>query len=136
MSDERKHRPGSAGGKRSRFGEWLSLSDHMTDVGDCFLALIGLPLFRSQLAAALGRPPDEVTAARLAVLAHLHDLGKLSSTFQARMLDPTIRAGHTTEGWHLLCAEEAIDVARALALPEIGEWGDAARRLFVAATRC
>ncbi len=112
---------------------WLPLTDHMADVADCFAALIRLPLFQARLEAAAGRAPDPVTTERLCALAYLHDLGKLSSAFQAKALDPAIKAGHTAQGWQLLSAAETVNVADALGLPEIYEWGGALTGLFLAA---
>lgn len=48
---------------------WLSLSQHMDDVAECFAALIRLPLFSTRLADAARRDLDEVTLERLRVLA-------------------------------------------------------------------
>ncbi|MGV6874109.1 CRISPR-associated helicase Cas3' [Pseudochelatococcus sp. B33] len=111
---------------------WLPLTDHMADVAACFAALIRLPLYRARLAAAIGHDPDLVTIERLCVLAYLHDLGKLSSAFQARAMNPGLKAGHTAQGWQVF-SPEGQAVARALALPEMANWGEAADRLLLAA---
>jgi len=121
-----------AWGKFAEPNLWLPLADHMGDVADCFAALVDLPLFHERLAAAMKCDPDAGTKARLCVLAYLHDLGKLSSSFQARALDPTIKAGHTAQGWQIFSEQGAV-VVRALALPEMMAWGEAADRLLLAA---
>lgn len=111
---------------------WLSLVDHMADVAACFAALIALPLYRARLAAAIGHDPDPVTIERLCVLAYLHDLGKLSSAFQAKALNRSLKAGHTVQGWQMF-SPEGQAVVQALALPEMVNWGEDADRLLLAA---
>lgn len=105
----------------------------MGDVADCFAALIALPLFTECVERAMGRPRDPVTLARLCVLAYLHDLGKLSSSFQAKASDPRIKAGHSVQGWHVFAPGPASSVTQALAPPEIRRWGSAVNGLFLAA---
>ena len=62
------------------------LEHHMADVGACFEALLAQPTIRQRLAQA-GKlnDIDPVTAARLAVLAALHDIGKVNIGFQTRI---------------------------------------------------
>ena len=62
------------------------LEHHLADVGACFEALLAQPTIRQRLARSgrldsLGDP----TAARLAVLAALHDIGKVNVGFQTRI---------------------------------------------------
>lgn len=121
-----------AWGKFASADIWLALSQHLDDVADCFAALIDLPLLRQRLTGAMGRNPDAVTLERLCVLAWLHDVGKLSAGFQARALNPVRRAGHAAQGWHVFC-QQGKTVGRALGLPEIEQWGEAADRLRFAA---
>ena len=62
------------------------LEHHMADVGACFEALLAQPTIRQRLARAGGlNDIDPVTAARLAVLAALHDIGKVNIGFQTRI---------------------------------------------------
>jgi len=124
--------PSFAWGKFSAPDTWLPLTDHMSDVADCFAALIRLPLFSARLASTIGHEPDPVTIARLCVLAFLHDVGKLSSAFQAKALDPTIKAGHSAQGWQLFQNNDHA-VAEALSMPEVAGWGDAVSNLLFAA---
>lgn len=58
----------------------------MADVGACFEALLAQPTIRQRLAQA-GKLDDiaPVIAARLAVLAALHDIGKVNTGFQTRI---------------------------------------------------
>ena len=84
------------------------LEHHLADVGACFEALLMQPTIRRRLARAGGRDDlDETTAARLAVFAGLHDIGKVNIGFQTRIWTEADRpsrrripfAGHTN---HLL----------------------------------
>ena len=62
------------------------LEHHMADVGACFEALLAQPTIRQRLAASGGFDDlDDVTVARLAVLAALHDIGKVNIGFQTRI---------------------------------------------------
>ena len=62
------------------------LEHHMADVGACFEALLVQPTIRQRLAQA-GKLDDidPVITARLAVLATLHDIGKVNTGFQTRI---------------------------------------------------
>ncbi|APH54990.1 Superfamily II DNA and RNA helicase [Granulibacter bethesdensis] len=111
---------------------WLPLITHLGDVGDCFEALLNLPLYRARLAAIIEKEPDHVTIQRLCALAFLHDIGKLSSGFQAKILTKA-RTGHLLQGYHALWRKEA-GLQDALGLGEdISQWGEAMRSLFLAA---
>lgn len=62
------------------------LEHHIADVAACFEALLKQPTLRKRLARAGGRDDlDEATAARLCVLAALHDVGKVNTGFQTRI---------------------------------------------------
>ena len=62
------------------------LEHHLADVGACLEALLGQPTIRRRLARTAGRDDlDEVTVARLAVFAALHDIGKVNVGFQTRI---------------------------------------------------
>jgi CRISPR-associated endonuclease/helicase Cas3 len=71
-----------AWGKRDAGGVTRSLSQHCLDVAAGFEALLRRPVFRRAAERADGRPLDDATLDRLAVLAHLHDAGKLNAGFQ------------------------------------------------------
>ena len=62
------------------------LEHHLADVGACFEALLAQPTIRDRLARSGGRDYlDDATAARLAVFAALHDIGKVNVGFQTRI---------------------------------------------------
>ena len=80
------------------------LEHHLADVGACFEALLELPLIRRRLAHSGGLEGlDDAAAARLALLAALHDIGKANVGFQTRIWREAdfpagrrkpVRAGH------------------------------------------
>ena len=62
------------------------LEHHLADVAACFEALLAQPTIRKRLARAGGLSDlDGTTAARLCVLAALHDIGKVNVGFQAQI---------------------------------------------------
>ena len=62
------------------------LEHHLADVGACFEALLAQPTIRQRLARSGGLDGlDDVTAARLALLAALHDIGKVNVGFQTQV---------------------------------------------------
>ena len=68
------------------------LEHHMADVGACFEALLAQPTIRQRLAQSGGLTYlDDVTVARLAVLAALHDIGKVNVRFQTRIWEDADR---------------------------------------------
>ena len=83
------------------------LEHHLADVGACLERLLMQPTIRRRLARAGGRDGlDDATAARLAVFAALHDIGKVNIGFQTRIwTDGDLpggrrrqpRAGHTAD---------------------------------------
>ncbi len=82
------------------------LEHHLADVGACFEALLEQPSIRKRLAHAGDMPSlDEFTAARLAVFATLHDIGKVNVGFQTQVWPAEDlrgkrrpgRAGHTLD---------------------------------------
>ena len=84
------------------------LEHHLADVGACFEALMRQPTIRRRMAWAGGWDDlDNATAARLAVFAAMHDIGKVNIGFQTRIWTDADRpsrrripfAGHTN---HLL----------------------------------
>ena len=85
------------------------LEHHCADVAACFQTLLTDPVLRNRFEQAAGQGRlDRVTETRLAVLAFLHDFGKLNAGFQFKVHDraglpPGVppRAGHVAEA--LLC---------------------------------
>ena len=62
------------------------LEHHCADVACCFQALVAEPVLRDRFdRAAGGDGLDDMTLARLSVLAFLHDFGKVSAGFQFRI---------------------------------------------------
>ena len=62
------------------------LEHHLADVGACFEALLAQPTIRRRLARSGGvESLDDATAARLALFAALHDIGKISAGFQTQV---------------------------------------------------
>ena len=62
------------------------LEHHLADVGACFEALLAQPTIRQRLVRSGGLDSlGDPTAARLAVLAALHDIGKVNVGFQTRI---------------------------------------------------
>jgi len=79
---------------------WLSLSQHCLDVARVFYRLVKLRTIRLRLEASAGRPLDDVTLQRLAVITLLHDVGKTNLGFQDKPFassDQPVRAGHIRE---------------------------------------
>lgn len=83
------------------------LEHHLADVAACFEILLKQPTIRKRLARAGGlNDLDGTTAARLCVLAALHDIGKVNVGFQAQIWRPEDlppkrkkpqRTGHVTD---------------------------------------
>ena len=62
------------------------LEHHLADVGACFEALLAQPTIRRRLAHSGGMATlDDETAARLALFAAMHDVGKVNLGFQTRV---------------------------------------------------
>ena len=81
------------------------LEHHLADVGACLEALLAQATIRQRLANTAGRADlDDATAARLAVFAALHDIGKVNVGFQTQVWREgdlngryrPMRAGHTS----------------------------------------
>ena len=82
------------------------LEHHLADVGACLEAVLAQPTIRRRLARTAGLEDlDDVTAARLAVFAALHDIGKVNVGFQTQTWREEDfegrrkpgRAGHTSD---------------------------------------
>ena len=62
------------------------LEHHLADVGACFETLLAQPTIRQRVAHSGGlNSLDKVTAARLALFAALHDIGKVNIGFQTQI---------------------------------------------------
>ena len=87
--------------KRTESGT-LSLTLHGLDTASCLEALLEQPVYKARAAAALGAPLDPVTRERLLLLAFLHDIGKASVPYQARIRAGQIPEGHISEVLNLI----------------------------------
>ena len=113
------------------------LEHHCADVAACFEVLVRSPVLLNRLQRAAGKCPiTNVTLARLAVIAFLHDLGKVSSGFQFKPFpnqDGSRRRqfGHVAEA---LYGIQRLDVCDALGLVGmVDHWGPALEPLILAA---
>ena len=113
------------------------LEHHCADVAACFEALLLEPVLRARFERASGGTGfSDTTAARLTVLAFLHDFGKLNTGFQFKIRDRhefpnpvPPRTGHI--GAALLAPREILET---LGLFDIYQaWGDAVEPLLLAA---
>ena len=92
------------------------LEHHLADVGACFEELLAQPTIRQRLARSGGLDTlDDATAARLALFAALHDIGKVNIGFQTQIwrdADLPVEkrkphyAGHTLDLTPVLCNED------------------------------
>ena len=111
-------------------GRTHRLEHHCADVAACFEALLRGPVLRARFAQAAGTDHfTDTTAARLTLLAFLHDFGKLSVGFQFKVPRPNAPArrppglaGHISAA--LLCFDNS-DICELLGLHEIVDaWGN------------
>lgn len=108
------------------------LAHHLADVGATMEALLRQPTIRHRVAGAGGLDDlPESTAARLAVFAALHDIGKANVGFQCRIWPHETglpqRAGHTADLAPVLAGRDT-ETARwfgdGIAWDEIAAWDD------------
>ena len=115
-------------------GESHHLAHHCADVAACFEALTSLPVVRARLERAAGTSLSSTHTARLAVLAFLHDCGKLHPGFQAKGWPQgdwnDVRHGHVREGAAIFRCEAPETIARNLYLEKLIEWGVDEHLLF------
>ena len=111
-------------------GRFHRLEHHCADVAACFEALLLDPVLRARFARAAGASDlGDTTAARMTLLAFLHDFGKLNVGFQFKVRRPNEssgrrprRAGHLAEA--LLCCDQS-DMSGLLGLRRmVDEWGN------------
>ncbi len=130
---------------RSNYDRIHPLECHLADVGACFEAILRQPTIKRRAASAGGlHDLDAAIAARLAVFAALHDIGKVNIGFQTRIWKserkPGWTAGHTADIIPVLTGKDrdASDwFLDALGWGDFCEWdndgGDTACGLFAAA---
>lgn len=106
----------------------------MADVAACFESLCALPVIRARMERASGGRLDETTIARLAVVAFLHDCGKLHPGFQAKGWPEKDwngpRRGHVAEGAAIFSEAELAPLARNLQMDALISWGVDEHLLF------
>ncbi len=116
---------------------WHHLAHHCADVAACFEALCRLPVVRTRLERAANAPLSGCVLDRLAVLAFLHDAGKLHPGFQGKGWPQNVRkpppAGHVRKGASLFRFGRPEDLARNLCLEDLIRWGIGAGDLLWAA---
>ena len=123
-------------GKHDRLtGRTHRLEHHCADVAACFEALVGEPVVRQRFDMAVGgRGLDDVTFARLTVLAFLHDFGKVSTGFQFQVGDrlPGVprHQGHTKP---FFWACQRREVVAGVGLDQLLAWGVGIDQLLRAA---
>ena len=110
------------------------LAHHCADVAACFEALTSLPVVQARLERAAGISLSSVHIARLAVLAFLHDCGKLHPGFQARGSPEDDwcgrKHGHVREGAAIFRCRDLEAIARNLHCEKLVEWGVSEHLLF------
>ena len=112
------------------------LEHHCADVAACFEALLADTVLRARFVQASGRAGfSSTTAARLTVLAFLHDFGKLNSGFQFKVLDRARFTGMPRASGHIGVALLAPgEICRAAGLFDLYRaWGPAVDPLLHAA---
>jgi len=86
-----------------------------------------LPVFHNRMERAAGGVLASVTFARLAVLAFLHDAGKLHPGFQAKGWPESAwcgpRHGHVGEGAAIFLESDLETISLSLCKVEMGKWG-------------
>ena len=110
------------------------LAHHCADVAACFEALASLPTVRARLERAARISLSSVHIARLAVLAFLHDCGKLHPGFQAKGWPEGHwrgkKHGHVREGAAIFGCQKLEAIAGNLHLAKLIEWGVGTDLLF------
>lgn len=107
---------------------WHPLADHCTDVCACFEALLLLPGFQRRAEVLLGSRLCPTRAARLSLLAFLHDIGKGNSGFQSKVFERARQhrsapRGHLSEAVELIGHRPYLRLAApALRLEEVDGW--------------
>lgn len=105
------------------------LAHHCADVAACFEVIAAAPVMRARMNSAADQLLSTTAVTRLAVLAFLHDVGKLHPGFQAKMLTPDRRRqlglmphGHVAEGAALFAGATRLELANRLRLQDLIDW--------------
>jgi CRISPR-associated endonuclease/helicase Cas3 len=108
-------------------GDFHHLAHHCADVAACFESIASLPTFRTRLESVAGGVLSSVVVSRLAVLAFLHDVGKLHPGFQAKGWPEGAwhgaYNGHVPQGAAIFSEFDLKPLANHLGLEELKQWG-------------
>ncbi|CAN5241050.1 CRISPR-associated helicase/endonuclease Cas3 [soil metagenome] len=102
------------------------LAHHCADVAACFEVIGALPVVRTRMEKAAGRTLSAVDMSRLAMLAFLHDCGKLHPGFQAKGWPEGVwqdfKHGHVQEGAAIFAGVLESKIASHLHLDRLIAW--------------
>jgi len=103
-----------------------SLIGHSLDVAHCVHEMLNRGVARRRLGSACGMSLNDVHAARLAVLAGLHDMGKATNGFQDRINGRGKGTGHVAEAVAVINSNGALPdaVRTAVHADVINQWCD------------
>ena len=108
-------------------GAYHHLAHHSADVAACFETLTKSPAVRARMECAAKGNLSPRIMARLAVIAFLHDAGKLNPGFQSKGwpkgLWTEAARGHVTEGAAIFGAHGPAEIAQNLCLDALIAWG-------------
>ena len=120
-------------GKIDKQGRTHHLEHHCADVAACFEALVEEPVLRNRFNHAIGGDGlDDVTLARLSVLAFLHDFGKVCAGFQFKRRGG--RSGAPSPAGHIdaaIWAFKRLDIVTSTGLNELYKWGNTGLQQFL-----
>lgn len=95
---------------------------------------MALPVVRARIERIVRRPLSAACFSRLAVIAFLHDAGKLHPGFQAKAWPPHVwneaLHGHLPEGAAIFFGNASETIARNLHVERLAQWGTPARLLL------
>lgn len=118
------------------FGYFHHLAHHCADVAACFEVIAALPVVRARLERSAGRTLLAADIVRLAVLAFLHDCGKLHPGFQAKAgwpyeVWPHGPHGHVAEGATIFGSGAVQErIAANLHVDRLASWGVSTSLLY------
>jgi CRISPR-associated endonuclease/helicase Cas3 len=109
-----------------------SFVEHSLDVARAAALRLRDPVLCSRLATAAGMPVTAVHAARLAVLAGLHDIGKTGKGFQQDVRRPRGERGARSDWRHVAGGLAALAVLHRELTDVLGWWSDPPAALYAA----
>lgn len=106
--------------------DYHHLFHHCADVAACFEAIANIPVIRNRMECSARSRLSDIQISRLAVLAFLHDAGKLHPGFQSKAWDPGIwsgnRHGHVQEGAAIFFGDTIKEIKKNLLVSDIAKW--------------